>query len=46
MAPVSLTVSFVRRFVKLGLLSQLTAIPDPLIDVSSYSAEGLLHPIC
>ena len=44
MAPASLTVSFVRHFVKLGLLSQLTAIPGPLIDVASYSAEGFCIP--
>lgn len=40
MPDVSLTVGFVRHLVKLGLLSQLTAIPGPLIDVASYSAGG------
>lgn len=40
----SLTVSFVRHFAKLGLLSQLTAILDALIDAIIYSTEGLFSP--
>lgn len=40
MAPVSLTASFVRHFVKLGLLSQLRASPGPPIDGPCYAAEG------
>lgn len=40
----SLTVSFVRHFAKLGLLSQLTAIQVALIDVIIYSTEGLFIP--
>lgn len=43
-APAPLTVSFMRRFVKLGHLSPLAAVADALIDVVICSVEGFRVP--
>lgn len=43
-AAAPLTVSFMRRFVKLGRLSQLAAVADALIDVVICSVEGFRVP--
>lgn len=45
-APAPLTVSFMRRFVKRGRLSQLAAVADALIDAVIRSVEGFSRPIC
>lgn len=43
-APAPLAVSFMRRFVKLGRLSQLAATADALIDAVICPVEGLRVP--